>query len=459
MNKYCVPKPGFCLALIGSFLLSACGGGSGDGSGAQAGAPTLPGLITASAIVDANGDGKNDVVMGFQGGGLKALLLLQNDGDGSSLKARVSAFPEQYKGANGAAVDIQSGDFDGDGKRDLLVVTVDASPGSFYQSAQLQLFLGNGDGTFRDASANITSGTWPAAIGSPSATITGKWAERVRVADIDGDGALDFVATSDGSGTSGFIYLNDGAGHFAPTPITESDGVSSGTYTSLNALGGTVVDVLVADINGDGKVDLFAPGSPHTTFINTSTPGAASFTVLHSTTADSMRSGVLLDINGDGKLDVVGSLSMSGSISATTPVIALLGDGAGHFTEDNSVLSPQPQVVHAREFIAADVNGDGKQDVLIADHGWDSDPFPGARNWLLINNGSGVLVDSTSSSLDLLAGYTHQAAIGDLTGDGLPEILLNNAYCDGAFLTCANEPRFWNNGGGGAFTAFDPVIH
>jgi len=69
-------------------------------------------------------------------------------------------------------------------------------------------------------------------------------------------------------------------------------------------------------------------------------------------------------------------------------------------------------VFHARQWFAADFNGDGKQDVLILDHGTDNPNvfFPGARNWLLFNNGAGKLEDMTATNLDVLPGFTHQSS-------------------------------------------------
>lgn len=444
-------------------LLASCKSGRNEAT------PVLPGLISASAIVDVNGDGLNDVIIGSQGGGHSAPLLLLAGRDGT-FTMRADAIPTQYMGVNGAAVDIQPGDFNGDDKIDLLVITVDASPATFYATARIQLFLGNGDGTFADASENITNGTYPfclvppASAGCPQDDWSGRWPDHVRVADLDRDGHLDFVATSSGNGRGGIIYRNDGTGHLAPASVEVTDGVVTGTFPAL-AWGSVhlAYDVLVGDLDGDGKVDLFAPSSgqasTHAAFINTSSPGSLSFRVVHTPVSSQhyFANGVLLDIDGDGHLDIVGSFAIA-SPGATAPVLAFLGDGHGGFVEDDAVLSPQPQVAHARQFLAADLTGSGREGVLIADHGYDVPPYPGARNWLLLNDGSGKLVDRTATSLDLLPGYTHQAAIGDLNGDGRPDIILNNGACNGTTTTCANEPRFWLNDGAGRFTSYSPVI-
>lgn len=458
------------ICVVCSLALVSCGGGgqspNTQNTGNNSPTPILPNLITSSAIVDVNGDGKNDVIIGSQGGGYSSPIILINNGNGSSFTKNTSGIPSQYKAQYGSATDIKAGDFNKDGKVDLLVVVVDTTP-PMYSSAQIRLFLGNGNGSFSDASANITESMSPTSSTSPLYCFPGTtWPEFLRVADIDGDGSLDFVATSP-TECGGVVYHNDGTGKFTPANITITNGLVTATYTSLAMVNaGTpsrrLTDVLAGDLNNDGKIDLFAPsystGNAHSAFINTSVPGAISFTLVSSVTADSMKNGVLLDINGDGFLDVVGSMAVSGT-TGTVPVTAFLGNGLGGFTENNTVFATQPNVVHAREFLAADVNGDGKQDVLIASHGYDAGTFPGERNWLLINNGAGQLVDHTATSLDLLPAYTHRASFGDLNGDGKPDILLNNSTaCDGVYMTCAIEPRFWLNNGVGVFTSLNPFI-
>jgi hypothetical protein len=449
-----------CSVLFVSTLISACGGGSGSSNSGGGGMPTLP---IGSAIVDVNGDGKNDFIVsnGQSADGYLSPLVYINNGSGSSFTLKKGAIPTQYHGANSAAVDIKSGDFNKDGKMDLLVITVDGS----YQSSQIQLYLGNGDGSFTDASSNISNGLWPTTLPCTN-TGANAWPSYLRIADIDNDGNLDFVVAMGGAGTcGGVIYRNDGTAKFSPANITITDGTNTIIATSLvDANNIRATEVLAGDLNNDGKIDLFAPttrvwgtGGLHTAYINTSTLGAISFTAVHSTPSPILQ-GVLVDINGDGFLDVVGSLAYSYPNYATLmPVVAFLGDGAGGFTEDNAVFSPQPSVLCARQFLTADFNGDGKNDVLITNTGPDFSPFPGERNWLLMNNGAGMLVDNTATGLDLLSAYTHQASIGDLNGDGSPDIILNNSFQ--SQMSAAKEPRFWLNNGSGVFTSYNPALN
>jgi hypothetical protein len=413
-------------------------------------------LLTASSIVDVNGDGKNDVFLA-QSEFVASDVVLLNDGNGRSFTAR--SLPPRYQGVNSATVAFEPGDFNEDGKVDVLAITVAHS----YTSARIHLYLGQGNGTFVDASANITAGLWP--LSDPylaPGSVVSDWPLWLRVVDIDGDGHLDFVAASHGGG--GYIYRNDGTGKFAPVSMTLTDGVNSGTFKALawgvlglgSALTPNADDVLVGDLNQDGKPDLFAPNgwNYHVAFLNTSSPGVLSFTIVYSLGTTPMLNGMLLDINGDGVLDAVGS--PVNSTLSSVPVVAFLGDGTGVFTENNTVFSPQPQQVGQRQYLTADFNGDGRQDLFIADSGYDNLPFPGARNWLLINE-NGVLVDKTQTNLDLLPGYTHGAAVGDLNGDGRVDLILNNFFQ--TYQSAAKEPRFWLNDGTGKFTSYNPAIH
>jgi hypothetical protein len=443
-------------------ILAGCSGeedGVGGHSAVAALTPVaITELLTASAIVDVNGDGKNDVFLAQSALAASDVVLL-NDGNGRSFTTR--SLPPRYHGVNSQTVAFEPGDFNEDGKVDVLAITA----ANDYNSARIHLYLGQGNGTFVDASASITAGIWPMPeqYRAPGGLV-GEWPLWLRVVDIDGDGHLDFVAAAFGGG--GYIYRNDGTGKFAPVSMALTDGSNSGTFKALawgalgsgSALTPNANDVLVGDLNQDGKPDLFAPHgwNVHPAFLNTSTPGVISFTIVYSPGTSPMLNGMLLDIDGDHVLDVVGS-PFNGTINPI-PVVAFLGNGAGVFTENNTVFAPvQPGQVWQRQYVTADFDDDGKQDLFIADTGWDYYPFPGARNWLLMNE-NGVLVDKTQTNLSLLPGYTHGASVGDLNGDCRVDLILNNFH-QTSYQSAAPEARFWLNDGTGKFTSYNPVIH
>lgn len=149
------------------------------------------------------------------------------------------------------------------------------------------------------------------------------------------------------------------------------------------------------------------------------------------------------DINSDGYTDLV--------LTGYTPVYEtrqggragaiLLNKGDNTFT---FASGDKPSSEWVRELIVADFNADGISDLFMADHGWDAQPFPGFQNQLMLGTGSGF-TDATNL-LPALDDFTHNAAAGDINGDGRIDILVaNNALGD------ANKLSYFliNNGAAG----------
>jgi hypothetical protein len=104
---------------------------------------------------------------------------------------------------------------------------------------------------------------------------------------------------------------------------------------------------------------------------------------------------------------------------------------------------PLPSVEHSREVVIADFNGDGLPDVFIAAHGYDTQPFDGETNVLLLSNGDGTYADR-SSTLPQIPDFTHSACAGDINGDGAVDIYVNNT-------TIVAGPYFLIGNGDGTF--------
>jgi hypothetical protein len=458
--------------------LTACGGGTSSGVGAVAGVTEakLPNLINASYMIDVDKDGDLDIVLGWQSDPTRtADILLINDGSGS-FTIKENAFPAHHLGSGGATVNIESADFNKDGNVDIIASTTDAREGTADQTIQIHLYFGNGDGTFTDATANITG------------SLVTEYVEWIRVADFDGDTNIDFLITGNGCSESeinnygnchgGSIFLNDGNGNFAIASVDttdvemtytntklvwDSDGNTQGVNTGPSRI---AIDVFVGDLNGDGKVDLVAPngyaGGAFATFINISTAGNLTFNIIYtfdpvdvfSTTIG--KNGALLDIDGDTDLDMIVSGSISDTNDPTELIHAYINDGTGLFTKVNSKFVAQPGVEHARQWLVDDFNNDGRDDLIVADHGLDRGSFPGEKNLLLINNGAGQLEDKTATSLSVKSTFTHGVSSGDVNGDGFADLFLNNALVDiSSFFTAEKEGRLWINNGDGTFTNRD----
>jgi len=468
-----------CL-LTSILLITACGGGGGGSSDPEEVVEVLQklaNLITSSYMLDVDKDGDLDIIVGVQGSADKtADILLINDGSGN-FSIKEGAFPDHHLGIGGATVNIESADFNNDGNADIIASTTDARADTFDDTIQIQLYLGNGDGTFTDATANITGG------------LVTEYIEWIRVADFDGDNNMDFLITSNGCSESGpnygnchggRIFLNDGNTNFAVATISTTDAEMTYTETKLvwdsdgniipsnTGASRIALDVFVADINGDNKPDLIAPNGYTSngaiaTFINTTTtPGALTFNIVYTVDpidpfdgGTGFKNGALMDINGDGLLDMVGSQSIAGGDNLSAPLFAFIGQADGSFVEDNSVFDPaQPGVEHARQWIVDDFNNDGKDDLIVADHGFDASPFPGEKNILLLNDGAGKLVDVSNANLGTLSSFTHGGSSGDIDGDGFADLFLNNAEVEpNPFFTAEIDSRLWINNGDGSFTA------
>ncbi len=418
-----------------SFAISSCGGGDND-DGTMGGDDDNNMMVinrllqevfdqvsfTASFMLDTDQDGDDDIILGPANGRASDMLLV-NDGSGF-FEIQVNAFPTRYQGTNGQTVNITSADFNNDGRPDIIANTIDAREGSFSQSAQIHLYLNKGNNTFTDGTNQITNNL--IAIG---------WVEWIRVGDFNNDGNLDFVTTSaggfgmdtfNGIFQGGYIYLNDGNANFNRTIIRMKDNSALGEYThevlawdevedAEARIGRYPLDIFAGDVDNDGDTDLVAPngyaGSQWATFINVSTGTEASFeVVLNSDVTDTngstdpdefdrfrFKNGALMDINGDGFLDVVGSVSIAGLSDPPVPVLTFLNNGSGQFSLPTDLITgTAPGLVHARQWLVADFNNDGIDDLLIADHGEDIFNFPGFPNTLLIGSPAGTLTNSSS---------------------------------------------------------------
>lgn len=108
-----------------------------------------------------------------------------------------------------------------------------------------------------------------------------------------------------------------------------------------------------------------------------------------------------------------------------------------------------PSMVHAREAVVADFNGDGREDVFLVGAGQDGPPFPGEQNRLLLSRPGGGHVDATQTDLPPLLDFAHGADAGDIDGDGDADIVVILNGRGGANLT---ENYFLVNDGNGRFS-------
>ena len=169
------------------------------------------------------------------------------------------------------------------------------------------------------------------------------------------------------------------------------------------------------------------------------------------------------DVNGDGRADllVLGQQypapGVDGTNWKTQPGRLFLGDGQGGFSLAPAALFPVDglRTVHAREVLFADFNGDGRNDVFIADHGWDAPPFPGQPNLLFLSTPQGGWRDA-SATLPRVSDFTHSAAAADIDGDGDIDLFAGNGYNNSG--AAATAPYLLVNDGSGRFTRNDADV-
>jgi hypothetical protein len=374
------------------------------------------GWSTASVVVaDVNGDGKPDIVVAnhcvtYGACPKGAVGVLLGNGDGTFQTAVT------YESGGGDSFSVAVADVNGDGKPDI-VVTSECASGCISPGV-VGVLLGNGDGTFQPV-ATYGSG--------------GYYALSVAISDVNGDGKPDIVVANEctsGGNCNGSIgvLLNNGDGTFQ-TAVTYDSG---GIFT---------VAIAVADVNGDGKPDIVTASE----CVNTVSPPTDCSTSNGSVgvllgngdgtfqTAVSYGAGgygpvsvAVSDVNRDGKPDVVVGNTCStlqdNSCSGTGTVGVLLGNGDGTF---QTAVTYGSGGYGTGGLAIADMNGDGKRDILVASDCSSSNCTGNGVVGVLLGNGDGTF--QTAAIFGSGGPGARSVAAADVNGDGKPDLVVSTA--------------------------------
>jgi hypothetical protein len=260
---------------------------------------------------DFNGDGKMDLlVMDDYSKGFSILL---GNGDGSFRPAVDT--PLNY-----TVLSLAVGDFNRDGKTDVVVTTNGNG-----QNVSMDIYLSNGNGTFR-----------------PGEKYAIPLYSNVAAADVNHDGHVDLVISGFASAIE--VYLGNGDGTFqSPIP-----GPSS-TYTGALNFG---------DFNRDGKLDIAAGTYSGIAFLAGNGNGTFQNPVYSNSSIQFCCQFSVGDVTGDGKLDLI-----TNGTSGGMGVILMAGNGNGTFQPPVGLGTPGQ--VYSGTMVIGDFNSDGVADLAL----------------------------------------------------------------------------------------------
>ena len=392
--------------------------GNGDGTYQPAVSYSSAGQTAQfAAVADINNDGNLDLLVanlcdaGSTNCASGSIAVLLGKGDGTFQPAVT------YLSGGAQAYGVAIADLNADGKPDLIVDNVCVDP-SCVSGGLVTILLGNGDGTFQAAVGYGSGGPTPVFVA---------------VGDLNGDGKPDIVLADQCSNNVNFsgcdngvtaVLLGNGDGTFQ-TAVPYSSG---GQYANFVAIG---------DVNGDGVPDLVVANQCEVTNFCTTLGGGIGVllgrgdgtfqpAVASSSGGNYAFSLAMGDLNGDGKLDLVVANICVDSNCLTAGVDIFIANGDGTFQSPTAYsLSGS----HASSVVVADINGDGKTDVLVANNCRDRSCVDGGVS-VLLGTGNGPL---QATPFYASAGlYPSAVAVADVNGDGNPDLLVANECTDSA---------------------------
>jgi hypothetical protein len=342
--------------------------------------------------------------------------------------------------------EVASGDFNNDGKVDMVIVNTNVNTMSVFRNTSTTHTISfaakqdfslttpetvvvadiNGDGKLDIVAGynnliavyrNTSSGSAISFAGKVDIGV-GDVAKGLAVADLNGDGRPEIVTT---------LYNNDAVAVYRNVSLGNT--ISFITYVSI-PMGAAQSDVVISDIDGDGKIDIIAScQAPATISIlrNTTSNGILSFAAKVDVSLTVVSSLAVSDIDRDGNVDILAAggtnlymlrnTSVPGTVSVALAATLATGNGPGNIA-------------------VGDINGDGKPDVTVSNF------FSNTISVYKNNSSPGNI--SLSAKVDYNSGLNPAGvSIIDLDADGKNDIAFaaNNSLC--VFRNKINEPHIF----------------
>jgi len=385
------------------------------------------------SVADVNEDGKNDLILYQPSQGLTVLL---NQGSGVFLT------PTTYAAGN-TPRSIARADFNGDGIDDLVVANGLNSANNTSDNT-ISVFVSKAAGSYA-SQVTYPTGTHPFAV------TTGK---------VNGNQSVFVLSAADTTGNFsnpvvGFLQGN-GDGTFQP-PVNFSTGTNVAQGAQPLALAAGVFDAsgnsTLAVGNSDGTINLFTYQAG--AFVQGPTLKATNAAPAYGLSLSSL---AVADMNGDGNLDLVATLRAQCGYNLNTgqmvltggAVLIFVGNGAGAFQPSAAVISSEANYDPASVSLGSLVTA-SHTDMLVMDAHGNAGGCGGLAipNPILFTNGGNLIF--TESDLPTQFGGVSsmpEAAIADVNADGANDLIFSQNGLVSALL----------NSGTGTFTSI-PTIY